>query len=99
MSRYDVYPNPSGSGFLIDIQANILQQMSTRVVIPLLPAGEAPKPAKILNPVFDIAGQPHVMVTQYLATVPERELRLPTCNLQYKHDEITAAIDFLLHGF
>ncbi|MFC3338716.1 CcdB family protein [Paracandidimonas soli] len=99
MSRYDVYPNPSGFGYLLDVQADILQQMSTRAVVPLLPVSKAPKPAKTLNPVFDIAGEPHVMVTQYLAAVPERELQTPACGLQHRNDDIVAAVDFLFHGF
>lgn len=33
MSRYDVYPNPSGLGYLLDVQADILQQMSTRAAV------------------------------------------------------------------
>lgn len=99
MSRYDVYPNPSGPGYLLDVQADILQQMSTRAVVPLLPLNEAFKPAKTLNPVFDIAGESHVMVTQYLAAVPGRELQTPTCSLQHRHDDIVAAVDFLFHGF
>lgn len=99
MSRYDAYPNPSGSGYLLDIQADILQPLNTRVVVPLLALIEAPKPAKTLNPVFDIDGEPHAMVTQYIAAVPGRELQNPVCNLQQQHDEIVAAIDFLFHGF
>jgi len=39
------------------------------------------------------------MVTQYPATVPERELQITTSGLQHRHDDIVAAIDFLLHGF
>ncbi|MFT0531418.1 CcdB family protein [Castellaniella hirudinis] len=53
MGRYDVYPNPSDSGYLLDVQADILQPLNTRVVIPLLPLNKAPTPAKILNPIFD----------------------------------------------
>jgi toxin CcdB len=99
MSRYDVYPNQSGPGYLLDVQADILQQMSTRAVVPLLPLSEALKPAKTLNPVFDIAGEPHVMVTQYLAAVPDKWLQSPICSLQQSHDDIVAAVDFLFHGF
>lgn len=25
MARFDVYPNPDGNGFLLDVQANLLQ--------------------------------------------------------------------------
>lgn len=99
MSRYDVYPNPSGSGYLLDVQADILQPLNTRAVVPLLPLSEAPTPAKTLNPVFDIGDEPHAMVTQYIAAVPDRELQNPTCSLQQRHDDIVGAIDFLFHGF
>ncbi|RTZ47614.1 plasmid maintenance protein CcdB [Candidimonas sp. SYP-B2681] len=99
MSRYDVYPNPLGSGYLLDVQADILQPLNTRAVVPLLPLSEAPKPAKTLNPVFDIGGEPHAMVTQYIAAVPDRELQNPTCSLQQRHDDIMSAIDFLFYGF
>lgn len=99
MSRYDAYPNPSGRGYLLDVQADILQPLNTRAVVPLLPLGEAPKPAKALNPVFDIGGEPYAMVTQYIAAVPDRELQNPACSLSQRRDDIVAAIDFFFHGF
>lgn len=75
MSRYDVYANPSGHGYLLDVQADILQPLNTRAVVPLAPLSEAPKPAKTLNPVFDIHDELHAMVTQYIAAVPVSELQ------------------------
>ena len=99
MSRYDVYANPSGHGYLLDVQADILQPLNTRAVVPLVPLSEAPKPAKTLNPVFDIHNELHVMVTQYIAAVPVRELQNPVCSLRQRHDDIVGAIDFLFHGF
>jgi len=99
MSRYEVYANPSGRGYLLDVQADILQPLNTRVAVPLVPLSGAPKPAKTLNPVFDIGGEPYAMVTQYIAAVPVSELLNPVCSLQPRHDEIVAAIDFLFHGF
>ena len=44
-----------------------MQPFNTRVVVPLLPLEDAPKPAATLNPLFDIDGVEHVMVTQYMA--------------------------------
>lgn len=99
MSRYKAYPNPSGPGYLINVQADIMQPFNTRVVVPLLPLSDAPKPAKTLNPLFDIDGIQHVMITQYMAAVPARELKSAAFSLQHRHDEIVAAIDFLFHGF
>ena len=99
MGRYNVYPNASGSGYLLNVQADILQPFNTRVVVPLLPLGQAPKPAKTLNPLFDIDGVQHVMVTQYIAAVPGKELKSAAFSLAHRNDEIVAAIDFLFHGF
>lgn len=97
--RYNLYPNPSGPGYLLNVQADIMQPFNTRVVVPLLPLKDAPKPAATLNPLFDIDGVEHVMVTQYMAAVPAKELRNPVSSLQHHHDVIVGAIDFLFHGF
>jgi toxin CcdB len=55
MSRFDIYRRTGGAGFLVDIQDNLLRDLNTRIVAPLLPLSEAPKPAQRLNPVFEIA--------------------------------------------
>jgi len=99
MERFTAYPNPSGPGYLLNVQADLMNPFNTRVVIPLLPLAEAPKPAKTLNPLFDIEGVQYSMVTQYMAAVPAKELKSPAFNAQDRHDEIVAAIDFLFHGF
>lgn len=51
MARYDVYPNPDG-GYILDVQADLLDDLTTRVVVPLMMATLAPSPAKRLNPIF-----------------------------------------------
>lgn len=99
MARFDVYKMPDGEGYLLDIQADLLSHLNSRVVVPLLPAAIAPQPAKILNPCFAVAGEPLVMTTQFIAAVPASILRTPIMNLQAKHDEIVAATDFLMQGF
>ena len=53
MDRFAVCPNPSGQGYLINVQADAMSHFNTRVVIPLLPIDAAPKPATKLNPLFD----------------------------------------------
>lgn len=98
MARYDVYANPGG-GLVLDVQADVLDELKTRVVIPLLPLETAPKPAKRLNPVFEISGVRYVLVTQFLAAIPVSALTEPHSNLSERHDEIIAALDMLFHGF
>jgi toxin CcdB len=99
MAKYDVYPSPGGVGFVVDVQTDLLDGLSTRVVAPLLPAGSAPIPAKLLNPMFEIGGEAHVLVTQFLAAVPAQPLREPVANLHERADEVTRALDMLFQGF
>ena len=99
MARYDVFPNPSGRGFLLDVQADLLDGLNTRVVVPLMPLDSDPSPARRLNPVFEIEGKPHVMVTQFLSAVPRSILKTPVENLGTQFSEITVAIDMLTQGY
>lgn len=98
MPRYDVYANPGG-GLVLDVQADVLDALKTRVVIPLLPAETAPKPARRLNPVFEISGVSYVLVTQFMAAIPMSALAAPVANLSERHDDIIAALDMVFHGF
>lgn len=99
MARFDVYDAPGGLGYLLDVQADVLSALNTRVVVPLLPLDEAPLPARQLNPVFEIEGRAHVMVTQFLAAVPRGLLSAPLANLGSEDGQIMAAMDLLLVGF
>jgi toxin CcdB len=99
MARFDVYRNPAGAGCLLDIQADLLSHLNTRVVVPLLPLLNAPQPARTLNPCFDIADETLVMSTQYMAAVPASILKKPLANLNGRRDDIVAAIDLLMRGF
>lgn len=98
MSRYRVYSNPEGAGALLDVQADLMSHLSTCVVVPLLPVDAAPKPARVLNPLFEIAGVPHVMVTQFIAAVPRRLLASEVADLHERAHEIVSALDCLFQG-
>lgn len=99
MARYDVFANPDGTGWLLDVQTDLLHDLKTRIVVPLLPPAEAPKPARRLNPVISIKGEDAVMVTQFLAAIPEKALTERVANLADRHDDIVAALDMIVHGF
>ncbi len=99
MAQYDLYPNPDGAGYLLDVQTDLLGGLNIRAVTPLLPKDAAPVAASRLNPVFDIDGTPHVMMTQYIAAVPEAILKARVGDLSSRFDAITAALDMLFHGF
>lgn len=99
MARFGVYRNPDGDGYLLDVQADLLSHMNTRVVVPLLPLDIAPTPAGTLNPVFDIDGTAFSMVTQFMGAIPAQMLKTCVCNLESRRNEITAAMDLLFQGF
>ncbi|TWA71319.1 toxin CcdB [Azospirillum brasilense] len=95
MARFDVHRRLDGPGFLLDLQANILRDLNTRFVVPLLPQNEAPLAAKRLNPVFSIEGLPHVMVTQFAGAVRIADLRPCVGSLLSEDIAIVAALDML----
>lgn len=99
MARHDVYPNPGGPGYLLDVQADLLDGLNTRIVVPLFPEKDAPQPAARLNPVFEIEGLRIVMTTQFLAAVPASILKTPVTNLSGQFAEITNALDMVFQGF
>lgn len=97
MARYDLYRD--GANFLLDVQAGMLSGLNTRTVVPVRRPQDAPLPARRLNPRFEIGGAPYVMVTQYVAAIPESELGRPESNFGQHHDEIAAALDMLFQGY
>jgi toxin CcdB len=98
MARHDVYANPNGSGYLIDVQADLLGNLSTRLVVPMMSVSDSPPVLNRLNPIFDIQSELYVMVTQFLAAVPASILKTPVTSLVPSDAEIMAALDMALTG-
>lgn len=99
MARYDVLPNAEGEGYLLDVQADLLDELRTRVVVPLVPAPPEFKPVRVLNPVVPIGGKQYVMLTHLIATVPVAKLGEPRANLATLHEQIDVALEMLFRGF
>lgn len=99
MARFEVYRNPDGPGWLLDVQADVMSHLNVRMAVPLLPPDDAPLPARRLNPLFVVEGRDAVMVTQFMAAVPTRVLQGAVATLGEHRDEIVVAIDMLLSGF
>ena len=103
MAQFDVYLNPNPDtrksiSYLLDVQADLLDTVATRVVVPLILAEEMGLAAKYLNPQFKIKGVAVVMSTAELAGIPNRSLGNKVASLKSKRDEIIAALDLLLTG-
>ena len=99
MARFDVHRVSGGHGFLLDVQADHLSALPSRIVVPLLPHSEALPAIRDLNPLLRMADQEVVMMTHYLTAIPRRELGRAVANLSDNGDTITRALDLLLTGF
>jgi len=97
MARFDVCRGESG--YFLDVQADVLEVLTTRIAVPLLAPGDAPLPARHLNPVFVVADQPLVMVTQFMSALFRSELGPVVASLAHEADAITRALDIALQGF
>jgi toxin CcdB len=98
MAQFDVHRLKSTSGLIIDCQSDVLDQLNTRFVVPLIARDEAPKPAQRLNPLFMISGREHVMATQFAAAVSVRELGEMIVSLRDRSFDIVGALDILVSG-
>jgi toxin CcdB len=96
MPRFDVHRD--NKGWLVDVQSDLTAGLPTRVVIPLLPAANAPIASEI-NPVFTIDDDRFALMTELLAAVPRRALGRVRHSLAHERDAITRALDLLFTGF
>jgi toxin CcdB len=104
MAQFDVYANPNPATkrtipFLLDIQTDLLNNLTTRVVIPLYTVSAMGKAAKHLNIQFSLKRITVIMSTAELAGVAVNSLGDKVCSLKEHRNEIIAAIDFLVTGF
>ena len=101
MAQFDVYENINEKTnkqipFLLDIQNDILKNLSSRVVIPLVISKEA---INFLNPQFIINEIDVILSTAELASISMEILGNKVCSLKDEREEIIGAVDFLVTGF
>jgi len=104
MAQFDVYENPNEETnqaipYLLDIQAELLDALATRVVVPLVAVPAMSKAIKHLNPQFAVGQTTVFMSTAELAGIPVRSLGVKAGSLKDQRHEIIAALDFLFTGF
>jgi toxin CcdB len=99
MARFDVWRGREAGQLLLECQSDLLRNLATRLVVPLLPLAEAPVPARRLNPVFTIDGAEWVMGTQFAAAVPVQDLREKLMSLREQDRLVIDALDTLLTGW
>ncbi len=104
MARFDVYPTPllderQHTPYWLDVQADHLQALATRVIVPLC-RRHADVPLKQrLNPELAVDGQALFADTANLGTFPLALLRRPVANVRDQRLAIDDALDYLFTGF
>lgn len=104
MARFDVYTNPIAEDrrhtpFWLDIQADHLQALGTRVIVPLCRIAPKRPLKQRLNPEFVVEGTAVYADVANIATFPLALLRRPVSTLKHERTAIDDALDFLLAGF
>lgn len=101
MARFDVYEyNPAHTPYVLDVQADILEHLHTRIVVPLLPLSKANREEyPLLKPVISFKKRNFVLMTSDMGSIHVSSLGKKAGNLHDNHYTIVDAIDFLLQGF
>lgn len=105
MARFSVHQNSSDltktTPYILDVQTDLLDELNTRVVIPLR-NGELYKnlsSSRDLIPDLVIQGKRFTLDTPRMAAVPTKYLKKEVANLKDQQHLVITAIDRLFHGF
>ncbi|MGI9502302.1 MAG: CcdB family protein [Geminicoccaceae bacterium] len=102
MARFDVYGIRAEADvpLVVDVQADFLEALRTRVVVPLLPLADAEDEiAPRLKPIVDVAGERYVLMTTDLGAVSNAVLGKRVGSIEDQRQVVTDALDFLFQGF
>lgn len=105
MGQFTVYENLNPGSreaypYFVDVQNTLLNSLATRVVVPLARADRlGHQRISTLCPEANVRGEPHVLLTYQMTTVPVAALKSPVGSLRELRTEIVSAIDFLVTGF
>jgi toxin CcdB len=82
------------------VQSDLLEELGTRVVIPLTPASATAKrlAMQTLTPLCTVEGKHYLIVTPQLAGIATKELGAPIADLSSDRPAIVAALDLLFTG-
>lgn len=101
--QYKIYRN-NGNGkvypFLLDVQSDIIGELSTRLVIPLLPREKMKSsPVERLTPLLSVDGKEYLLMIHEMASVRLAQLGPEVMDVHNQRHIIKNALDFLLDGF
>ena len=101
--QFMVYRNNSNNRaypYLLDVQSDIIDELNTRLVIPLFLLDEVNgRPASRLTPVLNVDGEDFLVMTHEMASVRQSQLGEEVVSVREHRQAIKNALDFLLDGF
>ena len=97
-AQYDVYSIAGSNDLFLELQANNVQGLSTKIGAPLIAKGRFDRPIHRLQPEFDIGGRTYIMLTQHIFSIPAADLKDLHANLLASDYRITSALDLLFLG-
>jgi toxin CcdB len=104
MAQFTVYKNKNPRSkttypLLVDVQAGLLDDLQTRLVIPLTKTPALiKKPIARLTPFIDIGGEQYLLMTPQLAGIARSELGSAVGNVADQRSAIVVALDLLIAG-
>lgn len=96
-SQFDLYRLPNG-GLVVVLQNDLLDQIQTRVVAPLVSATVFEQVMQSRNPTITLGEESYVFMPQLAATLTMGELGEKVGSLDIVRDTIVRALDALLSG-
>jgi toxin CcdB len=101
--RFAVHANPSVASrtqvpYLLDVQNDLIGDMASRVVVPLIRPARVGHAIAGLMPRFVVLGEDLVMDTAQLAAVPQRALGKQVADLAHERQAIVGARELLFSG-
>jgi toxin CcdB len=96
-AQFDLY-RVQGGGLVVVLQSDLLDQLQTRVVAPLVPANAVARVMRTLNPAVTLGEEAYLVMPQLAATLTLTELGEKVGSLAMMHDAIVRAVDALLSG-
>lgn len=96
--QWHVYRNEVTGGYVLVVQSDLLEEMGTRLVVPVLRKTEAPRVHPRLTPVVLAGDEVLVTVPLYAAAIRVSEIGALVGSAEPAREEVTHALDMILSG-
>lgn len=103
MKQFDLYENVDPDSratypYFVDVQTDLLDDLNSRVVIPIAVVQDAKSFPNNICPIVEIRNKKYALLTHQISTVSASFLAHKKGTLLLNRSEIISALDFLLTG-